>query len=264
MKRSKKWGIWVLYSFIILSGFLFILYLSLQSKSSLIPDVNAQIYISYSSFISPHSGLIHSFPGIYNSYTGLMGGLRYSYPTDFKDTMLTCGIGCNATLSTRIWDYGSRGQNSPKTPSTSETFLTGSYVGSTYTTCTGLFGSYIGGSSTSGIRTGTGYNTSMTCSGGISCGGVGNITYITCGGGLFGGCGGIGEGYTSSICTFNYGNKVFSRETCSYNPEWKPEPSSAFYLSQDEARSLQSFGTRIMYSNSELTPTAEFSTPPAL
>jgi hypothetical protein len=264
MKCFKKWGIWVLYSFIVVLGFLFILHFNLQSKSSLIPDVNAQIHISYSSFMSPHSGLIHTFPGITDSYGVSMGGLAYSYPADFGETIFTCGIGCNVTRSTCIWDCGSRGPTGPKIPSPSETFLTGSCGGNTSTTCTGLFGSCVGASSTFGICTGTGFTTLMTCSGGIFCGGDGNTTYMTCGGSLFGGCGGIGGGYTSSTCTFTYGYKVPSRETCGCNPEWKSEPSGGFYPYQEEATRWQSCGNWIMHGNPGLTPPVEFSAPPAL
>lgn len=86
LKHFKKKNFPVLFSFIIVLGFLFILYFNLQSQSSFITVVNAQMYMNYASFIRPSSGLIYTFPEVGDYFAAFMGGGPFSLSSGLSAT----------------------------------------------------------------------------------------------------------------------------------------------------------------------------------
>jgi len=86
LKHFKKRGFRVLFSFIGVLGFLFILYFNLQSQYSLIPDVNAQMFLNYGSFMNPGSGLIYTYPGVLDSHEWSIGGFPLSLSSGLRLT----------------------------------------------------------------------------------------------------------------------------------------------------------------------------------
>ena len=76
----------MLFSFIIILGFLFILFFNLQSQYSFIPVVNAQMYMNYASFIRPSSGLIYTFPEVGDYYAGFIGRGLFSQSSGLYST----------------------------------------------------------------------------------------------------------------------------------------------------------------------------------